>query len=425
MAELGSTSDPKALVPGSPEAISASAAAMTRYGESLVRAGEALADLDGGGWTGDAAEAFRAYFEGEPSRWLRCGDAFHSASEALREYQDTLAWAQDQAAKAIALWDEREAATEHAKAQHEAAVARENQRLAVAAAAGTPATATPIPFHDPGEKQRAEAQEMLNDARERLSVAGNTAAQVVELAQAQAPQERNLLEKAWDGLSDGVSDAWESTRDAAGEAVRDTGLATAGGLRVLGGATEGFIDGVGDAVGTGGGIPGPVGDWFDEQEEEIHEAADETGDEIEEAADEAEDAYDDVGDVIAGEDDDDKHYVLIDEERYPESADHIRDAQTGTIWRGDQSHGGHPLPSEVTIDRDGADQNRRESLRGIPSRGSDGLDRDEYPPAMFEEGGYGASVKYIDSSDNRGAGSSMGHQTEAYDDGTKVEIVVG
>ena len=32
-----------------------------------------------------------------------------------------------------------------------------------------------------------------------------------------------------------------------------------------------------------------------------------------------------------------------------------------------------------------------------------GYDRDEYPPAMSEEGGYGASVRYIDPADNRGA----------------------
>ena len=36
-------------------------------------------------------------------------------------------------------------------------------------------------------------------------------------------------------------------------------------------------------------------------------------------------------------------------------------------------------------------------------------DRDEWPMAMFKEGGEGASVRYIDPSDNRGAGSSIGN----------------
>lgn len=37
---------------------------------------------------------------------------------------------------------------------------------------------------------------------------------------------------------------------------------------------------------------------------------------------------------------------------------------------------------------------------------------------MFEEGGTGASVRPVSPSDNRGAGSSMGHQL----DGTKIRI---
>ena len=54
-----------------------------------------------------------------------------------------------------------------------------------------------------------------------------------------------------------------------------------------------------------------------------------------------------------------------------------------------------------------------------------GQDRDEYPPAMFEEGGSGASVKHINPSDNRGAGSSIGHQMSDVNDGDYVQIVVG
>lgn len=49
-------------------------------------------------------------------------------------------------------------------------------------------------------------------------------------------------------------------------------------------------------------------------------------------------------------------------------------------------------------------------------------DLDEYPPAMFEEGGEGASVRPISPSDNRGAGASMGNQLRQYPDGTQVKI---
>jgi hypothetical protein len=52
-----------------------------------------------------------------------------------------------------------------------------------------------------------------------------------------------------------------------------------------------------------------------------------------------------------------------------------------------------------------------------------GKDRDEYPPAMFKEGGKDASVWKIGSSDNRGSGASMGHQCSSVKDGYQVRIV--
>jgi hypothetical protein len=46
---------------------------------------------------------------------------------------------------------------------------------------------------------------------------------------------------------------------------------------------------------------------------------------------------------------------------------------------------------------------------------------------MFAEGGQGASVKYIDASDNRGSGASMGNQARTFglQNGDKVVIDAG
>ncbi|GGA58956.1 hypothetical protein GCM10007416_35150 [Kroppenstedtia guangzhouensis] len=97
-------------------------------------------------------------------------------------------------------------------------------------------------------------------------------------------------------------------------------------------------------------------------------------------------------------------------DRYPETAAHIQ----GAIKKGH---------SEVcTIDRDGADQNREESLQGIPTK--EGYDRDEWPMAFCSEGGKGAHIAYIDPADNRGAGSWVSHQTRDYPDGTRIKFVV-
>ncbi len=102
--------------------------------------------------------------------------------------------------------------------------------------------------------------------------------------------------------------------------------------------------------------------------------------------------------------------VTVSAEKYPEAAKHIADAQAAG------------KPDVLTIKRDGAASNRKESLAGIKTES--GKDRDEYPPAMFEEGGKGASVRLIDSSDNRGAGACVGAQCRNLPDDAKVRIVV-
>jgi len=108
---------------------------------------------------------------------------------------------------------------------------------------------------------------------------------------------------------------------------------------------------------------------------------------------------------------DDYDYELIfPSDDYPETALHI----LGAIEQG--------YSDVCTINRGGAEENRKQSLAGIDTR--KGYDRDEWPMAMCEEGGAGASVAYIDSSDNRGAGSWVGHQLSAYEDGTKILFLV-
>lgn len=96
-------------------------------------------------------------------------------------------------------------------------------------------------------------------------------------------------------------------------------------------------------------------------------------------------------------------------ERFPQTAKHIKEA----IRKGHSA--------VCTIDRKEAEQNRKESLKGVPVK--KGYDRDEWPMAMCSEGGSGADVKYISPSDNRGAGSWVGNQLEDFADGTRVEFM--
>jgi len=108
----------------------------------------------------------------------------------------------------------------------------------------------------------------------------------------------------------------------------------------------------------------------------------------------------------------DHDYLLrLKRSEYPQTFGHINDA----------IENGHP--NIVTIQRASAKSNRVLSLKGVKTKA--GLDRDEWPMAMFREGGSGASIRYIDPSDNRGAGSSIGNILSDLPDGTiiKVEVI--
>lgn len=86
-------------------------------------------------------------------------------------------------------------------------------------------------------------------------------------------------------------------------------------------------------------------------------------------------------------------------------------------------------PETVHIDRADADRHRTQSLRGIPTWGQltaaerrevdpqhpgEPHDRDEWPCAACEEGGRGADIRYIESDQNRSAGSLQGSQLAPY-----------
>jgi hypothetical protein len=96
-------------------------------------------------------------------------------------------------------------------------------------------------------------------------------------------------------------------------------------------------------------------------------------------------------------------HVQLSASRYPETTDHIADA----IAAGQ--------PSLLHIARDEEEANREASLADYPPRPK--FDRDEYPPAVSDEGGSGADVRYIDPSDNRGAGATMGNALEDWCNG--------
>ncbi|MEZ8187617.1 RHS repeat-associated core domain-containing protein [Shewanella sp. 5S214] len=100
--------------------------------------------------------------------------------------------------------------------------------------------------------------------------------------------------------------------------------------------------------------------------------------------------------------------VDISRAKYGDAAEHIADAQKA----------GHP--DVLTIARDGANANRKASIGGMPK--VPGKQLDEYPPAMFKEGGAGSSVRAISPKNNMGAGACIGNACRSLANGEKVRI---
>lgn len=102
--------------------------------------------------------------------------------------------------------------------------------------------------------------------------------------------------------------------------------------------------------------------------------------------------------------------ISIDANRHPEAALHAQEAMAKGV------------SGSGVLDRKGADARRAAALRGIKTE--IGKDRDEFPPAVINNRGNGSSVKLIDRSDNRGAGSMIGQQIRNLPDNTSVVIKI-
>jgi hypothetical protein len=255
-AELGTTNDPTALVPGDASALGGVVWWLQYYGDTLRDAGDGLSRIDtADGWSGPAADAFRSVFSNQPGRWVDAGDAFHAAATGFDRYTATLTTAQQQAAHAIQWWNQGQAETDAAQAQYDQQV-RDSP--------------VPIPFEDPGQAQRNSAQSLLAQARDAVRRAGDSAAATLDEATQMAPakpgfwsQVGGVLDVVGDGLEhmgDDVLNGLASVGNAAIHHPGDIAMMAAGlGLTVL--SVGGEIGGVAlDATGVGAvvGVPANV-----------------------------------------------------------------------------------------------------------------------------------------------------------------------
>jgi len=96
-----------------------------------------------------------------------------------------------------------------------------------------------------------------------------------------------------------------------------------------------------------------------------------------------------------------RHVIVnLDDDQHHNVIDHAFDARRA----------GHPRV--LHIRREKVWVNRRKALKNIPKK--KGYDRNAYPPARTDEGGEGASVRYIRRRENRSAAALMGRQLAPY-----------
>ncbi|MFE7357606.1 putative T7SS-secreted protein [Streptomyces sp. NPDC057543] len=103
-AALGSTNDPKELIPGDVGKLTGLATTLTSWSEKFEGIANGLRDLKIPGWKGEASDAFWPTLSKEKANWHLASDAMSGAAAAVTSYSSTLGWAQQQASTAIEQW---------------------------------------------------------------------------------------------------------------------------------------------------------------------------------------------------------------------------------------------------------------------------------------------------------------------------------
>jgi hypothetical protein len=163
--ELGQTHSPTDLVPGSVSDVRATAEAWKARSAAATEVRDQLATLDDDGtWKGDAYDAYLERFERQLLHWQKAGESLQAGASALFTWADALQWAQDEADRAITLWDEAEQQAATALAAHRAHI----RELRVGQGLRHPEVE--VPFVDPSGPAHDEAREVLFNARATLEV---------------------------------------------------------------------------------------------------------------------------------------------------------------------------------------------------------------------------------------------------------------
>lgn len=163
--ELGQTWSASELIPGSATSVRESAEAWKARAVAASEVRDGLSRLDDdGAWTGGAYDTYLERFDRQLLHWARAGDTLHSGANALFTWADALEWAQEEAGRAITLWDDAERLAAQAAAEHRARLQE------VRIGHGLRQWEVALPFTDPSGPAHENAQDVLFNARATLEV---------------------------------------------------------------------------------------------------------------------------------------------------------------------------------------------------------------------------------------------------------------
>ncbi|WP_431075154.1 putative T7SS-secreted protein [Microbacterium phyllosphaerae] len=189
------TTDPVALVPGSYAAAHTVASAWRSRSEAATELRDGLRGLEvDSAWTGYPYDRYLERAEYVRSSWEQSGEQLMNGAAALSAYGDALRWAQEEAARAIDLWEQAEAATITSRAAHRVKVRALESDLHLRH------VELDVPFIDGGADLRAQAVEVLTNARgvlDRYAVdAANAIHDAADAAPLQTPKQADSA-KHW------------------------------------------------------------------------------------------------------------------------------------------------------------------------------------------------------------------------------------
>ncbi|CAG6397865.1 hypothetical protein SCOCK_60198 [Actinacidiphila cocklensis] len=206
--QLGQTNDPKELLHGDPSKIREAVLHLAKLSLAFDTGHTGLSHLDPGDWDGEGAEAFRAKFKAQPSKWAHAATACAQAGLALETYAETVDWAIGQAKEAVRLWKQGVAARKAAADAYNTAVDQYhddvkayNDKVDDGKDPGTKPV-KPADFTDPGAKDKQAAKDTLDTARKQRDSAAATAEAKVRTATELAPKKPDFSDRMQNDFGD-------------------------------------------------------------------------------------------------------------------------------------------------------------------------------------------------------------------------------